>query len=35
LHSGYIGKMLEVERVQTGVRIEKNLLKVLKGLLWN
>lgn len=24
--------MLEVERVQTGVRIEKRLLKVLKGL---
>ena len=26
------GKMIEVERVQTGVRIEKRLLKVLKGL---
>jgi predicted DNA-binding ribbon-helix-helix protein len=25
-------KPIEVERVQTGVRIEKNLLKVLKGL---
>ncbi len=26
------GKLLDVERVQTGVRIEKRLLKVLKGL---
>src|ERR1700721_3982613 len=26
------GDMIEVERVQTGVRIEKRLLKVLKGL---
>src|SRR6202789_980512 len=25
-------KMIEIERVQTGVRIEKHLLKVLKGL---
>jgi hypothetical protein len=25
-------KMLEVERVQTGVRLEKRMLKVLKGL---
>src|ERR1700761_805133 len=25
-------KMIEIERVQTGVRIEKRLLKVLKGL---
>jgi len=24
--------MIEIERIQTGVRIEKNLLKVLKGL---
>jgi hypothetical protein len=26
------GAMIEVERVQTGVRVEKRLLKVLKGL---
>lgn len=25
-------KLVEVDRVQTGIRIEKNLLKVLKGL---
>ncbi len=31
--SWYIGNiMIEIERVQTGVRIEKRLLKVLKGL---
>ena len=28
----YIGTMIEVERVQTGVRMEKRLLKVLKAL---
>ncbi len=28
----YIGAMIEVERVQTGVRMERRLLKVLKGL---
>ena len=27
-----MGKPIEVERIQTGVRIEKRLLKVLKGL---
>ena len=26
------GKLIEVERVQTGVRIERRILKVLKGL---
>jgi hypothetical protein len=29
MHAG--GHMIEVERVQTGVRMEKRLLKVLKG----
>lgn len=28
----YIGTLIEVERVQTGVRLERRLLKVLKGL---
>jgi cobyric acid synthase len=28
----YIGNMVTVERVQTGLRIERNTLKVLKGL---
>lgn len=28
----YIGTMITVERVQTGVRMERRLLKVLKGL---
>ncbi|GGP79590.1 hypothetical protein GCM10010140_05120 [Streptosporangium pseudovulgare] len=28
----YLGNMVTVERVQTGLRIEKNVLKVLKGL---
>lgn len=32
LRSWYIGTMVTVERVQTGLRIERNLLKVLKGL---
>ena len=30
--SGYIGIMVGVERVQTGVRVERRLLKVLKAL---
>lgn len=28
----YLGNMVTVERVQTGLRIERNVLKVLKGL---
>jgi hypothetical protein len=28
----YIGTTMEIERVQTGIRIEKRLLKVLKAL---
>lgn len=28
----YLGTMVPVERVQTGVRIEKKILKVMKGL---
>ena len=28
----YIGNMVTVERVQTGLRVERNTLKVLKGL---
>lgn len=28
----YLGKMVTVDRVQTGLRVERNVLKVLKGL---
>jgi hypothetical protein len=28
----YVGTMITIQRVQTGVRIEKQLLKVMKGL---
>lgn len=29
---GYLGNMVPISRVQTGLRIERNLLKVLKAL---
>ena len=32
MYRGTLVHMIEVERIQTGVRIEKRLLKVLKGL---
>jgi hypothetical protein len=32
LDEWYIGNMVTVDRVQTGLRIERNTLKVLKGL---
>jgi hypothetical protein len=32
IHQAGPARMIEIERIQTGVRIEKHLLKVLKGL---